>query len=67
MKTKQSLKELAYGKIINRKTNIYHLRGETENCYSIKNVDSKYLIETTTKEEELLNIELKACKKCKIM
>lgn len=53
--------------IINRKTNIYHLRGETENCYSIKRVDSKYLIETTTKEEELLNIELKACKKCKIM
>ena len=53
--------------IINRKTNIYHLRGEIENCYSIKNVDSKYLIETTAKEEELLNIELKACKKCKIM
>lgn len=54
--------------IINRKTNTYHLRGEVEECYSIKNVEPKYLIETTTKEEELSNIDLKACEKCnKIM
>ena len=50
--------------IINRRTNTYHLRGEKENCYSIRDVNPKYLIETTVKEEELIKLEIKACKKC---
>jgi len=50
--------------IINTRTNRYHLRGEKESCYSIKNVNPKYLIETTTKEEKLINLKLKGCKKC---
>lgn len=50
--------------IINRKTKIYHLRGEKDNCYSIRNADPKYLIETTTKEKNLINLKLKSCKKC---
>lgn len=50
--------------IINKRTKTYHLRGEKENCSSIKNVNPKYLIETTVKEEKLIDLKYKTCKKC---
>lgn len=49
--------------IINRKTMEFHLYDN--NCDKLKNVDFKYLIETTAPEKNLLNVkELKPCKKC---
>ena len=49
--------------IINRKTMEFHLYDN--NCDKLKNVDFKYLIETTAPEKNLLNVkELKPSKKC---
>ena len=49
--------------VINRKTMEFHLYDS--NCDKLKSVDSKYIVETTATEKELLKIkELKPCKKC---
>lgn len=49
--------------IINRKTMEFHFYDS--NCDNLKNIDSKYIIETTATEKELLKVkELKPCKKC---
>lgn len=49
--------------IINKQTNEFHLYDN--HCDSLNNVESKYIIETTAKEKDLLKIKkLKPCKKC---
>lgn len=49
--------------MINRKSMEFHLYAN--NCDRLKNVDSKYIIETTATEKDLLKLkELKPCKKC---
>lgn len=48
--------------VINRKTNEFHLKDS--NCANLKNVDSKYINETTATREELIKANLKQCPKC---
>lgn len=48
--------------VINRNTNEFHLK-DTD-CNNFKNVQSKYINETTATEKDLLKVGLKPCKKC---
>lgn len=50
--------------IINRKKNEFHLLDKEYKCKKIKNIEAKYLQETTTKEKELLNMGLASCNNC---
>ena len=49
--------------VINRKTNKFHLKDN--GCNSFKNVESKYINETTATEKDLIKAGLTACEKCK--
>jgi len=48
--------------IINRKTNEIHLKDSE--CSKLKNVQSKYINETTATKKALLKVNLKPCKQC---
>ena len=64
-RTKKNDKKRANGNvnyIINRKTNKFHLKDN--GCNNFKNVDSKYLNETTPTEKDLIKTGLTACEKC---
>lgn len=63
--TKKNNKKHANGNlnyIINRKTNKFHLKDN--GCNSFKNIDSKYINETTATEKDLIKAGLDACEKC---
>lgn len=47
--------------IINTKTKEYHIQ---KDCIKLKNVEPKYIQETTTIKSELLKVDLKPCSKC---
>lgn len=51
--------------LINRRTNEFHLYDN--NCDKLKNIDVKYIQETTTTKKDLINANLKPCNKCIIV
>lgn len=48
--------------VINRKNNEFHLY--KSKCSKIQNVESKYLLETTTTKKDLEKADLVPCNKC---